>query len=72
MLAGHNARSATRRAQFRRAASSYRHSRERVSATVIIDFRTEDARVIRMIAVAVVGVAVVLGLLFAVLAVVLA
>jgi hypothetical protein len=39
---------------------------------VIIDFRTEDARVIRMIAVAVVGVAVVLGLLFAVLAVVLA
>jgi hypothetical protein len=39
---------------------------------VIIDFRNEDARVIRMMAAVAVGVVVVVGLLFAVLAVVLA
>jgi hypothetical protein len=39
---------------------------------VIVDFRSEDARVIRVLAAVLVGVVMFLGLLFAVLAVVLA
>jgi hypothetical protein len=39
---------------------------------VIIDFRSEDARVVRIIAAVFVGIVVVLGLTFAALAIVLA
>jgi hypothetical protein len=44
----------------------------RGSDVVIVDFRPEDARIIRVIAIVAVGVVVAVGLLFAVLSVVLA